>query len=232
MVDTHRTADLQSLLSRVYDAPSDRRLALSRKQRFGIAAALTWAVLHLCDTPWLSKSVNDDEIHIFLQSQSGTSPSDLANHPYLSYDFLPTPKPVSPTQTRAESHAAEFQSNQILNMTLFTLAIRLIELGLNRPFSQLRQEYQNSAAGGTPPANPTIVDDFKVAEQQIWELYHDPGRVYADAADRCLRFLFPGPARMNTFEYGSFRNTFFADVVAPVQATFELIPGSCAQILF
>jgi hypothetical protein len=121
-------------------------------------------------------------------------------------------------------------------MTLFTLAIRLIELGLNRPFSQLRQEYQ-SAAGGTtsgdqPPANPTVVYDFKIAEQQIWELYHDPGRVYADAADRCLRFLFPGPARMNTFEHGSFRSTFFVDVVAPVQATFELIPGSCAHILF
>ncbi|KAF2877445.1 hypothetical protein BDV95DRAFT_559300 [Massariosphaeria phaeospora] len=235
--DTTRPVHLQSLLSRAYDAPTNRRLALSRKQRFGIAAALTWAVLHLCDSPWLGKSVNNDEIHVFFDNRPKMTSSGLSNHPYLSYDFCLNPQnPTSPLETTTQT--AQFQNKQIRNMTLFTLAIRLIELGLNRPFSQLRHEF--SQAGATDATNPTIqpspnstiVDDFEIAECQILELYLDPGKAYADAADRCLRFLFPGPAAMNTFEYSSFRSTFFADVVAPVQATFELIPGSCDQIAF
>ncbi|ORY08200.1 hypothetical protein BCR34DRAFT_13749 [Clohesyomyces aquaticus] len=241
--DRKRVIHLHSLLTRKIDTATNQRLALHRKQRFGIAAALSWAVLHLCDSPWLGTTLDTEDINMFLEN--GSSSPILSTHPYLSHNFQPqtssAPLPMAPTgsQIPPASKAAQFQSNQIRNMTLFTFAIRLIELGRNLSFEQIRQEYHASSAStlAQPQAqsaqnNPTnLIDDFEVAEYQIRELYLDPGKGYADAVDRCLRFLFPGPANMNTFQYKSFRSTFFADVVAPIQATYELIPGSCASLI-
>ncbi|TAQ89816.1 hypothetical protein B7494_g1857 [Chlorociboria aeruginascens] len=216
---------------------------LTRKQRFGIAAALAWAVLHLCDSPWLGKNLNEDDIQFFLEGQTGAASKCLSSNPYLSCSFSSpttntgssyiapislTTTPSSPTDPPIASQSSKFGSNQIRNTMLFTFSIRLIELGLNRSFTQLRQEYTTPRS--QPATNATVVGDFKIAEDQIRELYLDPGKIYANAADRCLKFLFPGPEDMNTFEHSSFRSTFFADVVAPIQATFDLIPGSCSPI--
>jgi hypothetical protein len=82
----------------------------------------------------------------------------------------------------------------------------------------------------SPSSDATLVDDYDVAQYQIGELMLDAGIFYAYAVDRCLRFVFPGSAALNTFEQSAFRKTFFADVVAPIQASFELIPGSLSQI--
>jgi len=233
-----RTVHLNALLSRTLDIIPKRRLALARKQRFGIAAALTWSVLHLCDSPWLGKTLKNDEIQLFLESQADTNSDCLSNNPYMSYKFsLPPsapgtqPTPPSPPPTESET----FQSNQIRNMTLFTLAIRLIELGQNKPFSKIKADYQSSMNVADTDAaqvgnSATTANDFEIAKSQIEELYLDPGMAYGNATDRCLRFLFPGPEEKNTFDYPSFRLTFFTDVVAPVQATFELIPGSCYEL--
>jgi hypothetical protein len=234
---------LNTLLSRTSDITLNRRLALARKQRFGIAAALTWSVLYLCDSPWLGKALKNDEIQLFLESQGDTNSDCLSNNPYLSYKFSlppsapgPLPAEASPPPTESE----KFQSNQIRNMTLFTLAIRLIELGQNKSFNKIKADYWSSmnvpdadatdAGAAQVGNNATTADDFEIAKSQITELYLDPGMAYGNATDRCLRFLFPGPEEKNTFDYPSFRRTFFTDVVAPVQATFELIPGSCSEL--
>jgi hypothetical protein len=68
------------------------------------------------------------------------------------------------------------------------------------------------------------VGDFDIAKALIVELALDPGRTFADAVDRCLRFLFPGPEHLNNFSEPSFRKTFFEEVVAPIQATYEMTP--------
>ena len=232
---TKRTAHLNALLSRAIDATTNRKLALSRKQRFGVAAALTWAVLHLCDSPWLKKTLNNEEIHMFLDNQSGATLTKVSNHPYISCDFHPTSANPS-TPTPAPPPTAQFQSNQVPNAFFFTLGIRLIELGRNLPFAQIRQEYNTSLAATTSPnppsaQAPSTIDDYEVAKAQYDELCLDPGPTYANAVDRCLKFLFPGNAAMHTFEYGEFRKMFFEDVVAPTQATFELIPESYTQLV-
>ena len=233
-----RTVHLNALLSRASDIIINRRVALARKQRFGIAAALAWSVLHLCDSPWLGKTLKSDEIQLFLESQTDTNSNYLSNNPYLSYNFSLPPSAPGSQAAAANSPPTEsenFQSNQIKNMTLFTLAIRLIELGQNKPFNKIRSEYRGSmevtnSSGVQAGNNATIADDFEIAESQITELYLDPGKVYGNATDRCLKFLFPGPDDQNTFDYRDFRRAFFAGVVAPVQATFELIPGSCSEL--
>lgn len=234
---TKRITHLHSLLSRTIDATTNRKLALSRKQRFGVAAALTWAVPHLYGSPWLAKTLNNEGIHMFLENQNGATTSNILDHPYISYDFHPTPSNPG-TPAPAPPPSVQFQSNQIPNPLFFTLGIRLIELGRNLPFPQIRQEYNTSLAATSspnpPPAQaqtPTAIDDFEIAKAQYDELCLDPGPTYANAVDRCLKFLFPGNAATHTFEDGKFRKMFFEDVVAPTQATFELIPGSYSQLV-
>lgn len=235
-----RTVRLHALLSRVADQVTNRRLALARKQRFAIAAALAWAVLHLCDSPWLKDALNDEDIHLFLEQENGAPVPRLSTHPYISCSFA-VPPAGSGSPVSNMSSSAQFQNLQAKNMTLYSLAICLIELGLNRPFSRIRQEYHASIVPSpTTPVQPNtgpnpntaaLIDDFDVAKHQITELILDVGTSYGHAVDRCLRFLFPGPAAMNTFEHRSFRSTFFADVVAPIQTTFELIPGTYSEVL-
>jgi hypothetical protein len=223
---------LHDVLKRTVDQTTNWRLGLDRKQRFGVATALTWAVLHLCESPWLEETLRDEDIYFFIEQEIGKPLPRLSNHLYLSHSFqLPISKSVPPAHAVTQTQTSTFQSKQIQNIALYSLAIRLIELGLNKPFDKIRSEYQvaTSSEPSAQPNNP--LDDFDVAKYQISELYLDPGMSYGNAVDRCLRFLFPGPPQHNTFQFSSFRSTFFADVVAPIQATFELIPWSASQIV-
>ncbi|KAL5370918.1 hypothetical protein DPSP01_014590 [Paraphaeosphaeria sporulosa] len=218
------TINLDSLLLRKRSPITDREILLRRKQRFGIAAALTSAVLHLCDSNWMGKTIENDNIQLFLESRTG-SPS-LSRNPYLLCNFHSSSSGASQAQQTPKDN---FQSKQIQNRTLFTLAVRLLELGLNKPFSKLRHEYSSFAVsnpGAEPPHadDSNVVGDFDIAKALIVELALDPGRTFADAVDRCLRFLFPGPEHLNNFSEPSFRKTFFDEVVAPIQATYEMTP--------
>lgn len=222
--DIKHTIQLQSILDRAVDHTTNRRYALGRKQRFGIATALVWAVLHLCDSPWLEEVIHNDAVHLFLE-QDGHDIPHLSFHPYLSHNFLTSPQKSGGNVFTT----AQFQKQQIQNITLYTLAIRLIELGTNKSFEKLRREYNASFPSSTAPTTP--LDDYDVAKWQIEELSLDPGPSYAGAVEKCLRFIFPGPTAMQTFEHKSFRSTFFDHVIAPIQATYELIPASSFQVV-
>lgn len=220
--------DLQTLLSRQRDQITNQRLRLNRKRRFAVASALAWAVLHLCDSPWLDEILSADNIRFFLEQQNGSGAPELSNHPYLAHAFkLSESDPTAAGKRSSQNNA--FYNKQVENITLYTLAIRLIELGRDKTLAQLRQEY-HLITGEAIKADPDILDDFDVAKFHIRELELDPGIAYSHAVDRCLRFIFPGSADTNTFEHRPFRSMFFSDVVAPIQATYELIPGSLSQV--
>ncbi|PVH93566.1 hypothetical protein DM02DRAFT_676759 [Periconia macrospinosa] len=227
-VPERRPIDLQALLSRQRDQTTHQRLRLNRKRRFAVASALTWAVLHLCDSPWLGQILTGDNIRFFLEQEDQSNTPQLSSHPYLAHAFK-VPGTDSQDEGNNTSHRDQFYSKQVQNITLYTLAIRLIELGRDMSLPQLRREYMTITSDASK-AEPDILDDFDVAKFHIRELELDPGIAYSHAVDRCLRFIFPGSADANTFENKSFRSMFFSDVVAPVQATYELIPGSCSQV--
>ncbi|PVI03054.1 hypothetical protein DM02DRAFT_588552 [Periconia macrospinosa] len=212
--DTKRTVALPMLLRKEVDQPTNQKLGLDWKQRFRIAAALVWGVFHLCDSPWLKESLNDEMIHFFLDQNQATNSPCLSGQPYLSYNFHRS-QSNSTSQPFEGSSSAQFQSNQIRSLMLYTLAIRLIELGRNKPFAKLRNQYQNINT-------PTACDDYKVAEHQIDELRLDSGSFYAGAVECCLRFGSLERVSMNTFENKSFSKSFFDGIVAPIQATLEL----------
>ena len=182
-------------------------LALSAKQRYGLAAALAWAILHFSCTPWLDDTWDGEQVNVFLES-TAAGREHLSRNPCISYLFEThaTLSALTPTD--------HFNSNQIRNKTLFALGILLIELCINKSFEEFRQQ------GDTGSSATTILDDLKIAESKIDEVYNQAGDSYGYAVQRCLRCEFPGRDITKKFEFSTFRRHFYNNVVAPVQATY------------
>ena len=183
-------------------------LDLSAKKRYGLAAALAWAILHFSCTPWLDDSWDGDQVNVFLENTTAGKEQHFSRNPYISYLF--ETHSTSSTLTPAD----RFNSNQIRNKTLFALGILLIELCINRSFEEFRQQ------GDTGSTATTMLDDFKIAESKIDEVYNQAGDSYGYAVQRCLRCEFPGRDITKNFEFSTFRRHFYNNVVAPVQATY------------
>lgn len=220
---------LGSLLSSSEQQRQSDILLLSRKQRLGIAAAVTWAALYLCGTPWLGSNWNGkDDVQVFLetQRQQHRRTAVLATHPGISYVFrsescqeMATPK----------SDTVGFQTRLIPNKALFTLGILLLELCLGKTFEQIHREAKTrvnnmgpltenadeKSSERPPPSEYDITTDF------IDQVYLSEGDLYGDAIRRCLRCEFPGRDVTKDFIFQPFRKHFLEGVVAPVQATFE-----------
>lgn len=226
-----RTVLLPKLLRREVDEVTQKKFCIDWKQQLRLASALVWAVLHLCDSPWLRESLKEDDIHFFLRDDQGANSPVLSLHPYVTHNFCSSPSTTDPPNDQ-DSMGLQFPSNQIQHIMLFTLAIRLIEIGLNKPFSRLQQKFQNATT--TPPNAPqsgppiasdsptTTCDDYKIAQLQIDKLGLKMGKFYAGAVESCLRFGSLERVPMNTFENSSFLKTYFDAVVAPIQAIMEL----------
>jgi hypothetical protein len=242
---------LASLLGNKSSTAKHKMLKMSRKQRFGVAAATSWAVLHLCGSPWFNGVFDKKDILI---SKYGKAKADTTsvNSPLLSYVFDEESQQAPPSANATQSPVDTFQSSQIRNRTLFALGILLIELCLNHPFEDIRKQWagQNhastsasagddlsidSASAATAADEPplfglSIADDYEIANAQADNVYLEAGDSYGYAVQRCLRCEFAGRDVTKNFEFAQFRRHFFNGVVAPVQATFAMLPGSCAAL--
>ena len=244
-----RTVPLPTLLRHEIDPVSQRKFGLDWKQQFKTAAALAWAVLNLCGSPWLKDDsiLNDDEIHFFLEQQTINKAPEVSAYPYLLHYFSSSQSAANPPGSNLN---AQFQKNQVQNQTLFALAVRLIELALNKSFAELRQVSAAPAAASSNPTTPlqttssnlsTVAPppaihasaapvisapstcmDYMIAQQELEEVGKRMGQFYKGAVESCLRFGQLDRIPMNTFENSSFLKSFFDAVVAPIQATLEL----------
>ncbi|KAI0098655.1 hypothetical protein GGR51DRAFT_537941 [Nemania sp. FL0031] len=113
---------LKSLISLSYSTAGklNPMRSLSRKQRYGIAAAIAWSVLHLGDTPWLGEFWSERQANLFLEKNRETGRPD-APKPYLSYIFSPTPAPL-------EKRASSEFDDVIPNKVIFALGVILVQL--------------------------------------------------------------------------------------------------------
>lgn len=96
---------------------------------------------------------------------------------------------------------------------------------MNRAFPALRGELQ-----GTPGPTGTVPSTDEDIDECLEEVYDEAGDEYGYAVQRCLRCEFPGPDRQKTFQHAPFRTHFFRGVVAPVQATFEMISNPMVAV--
>lgn len=215
----HAHLELISLRNLLLARHLPRVLKLSRKQRFGIAAATAWGVLHLSHSPWLPETWQKDEIQLFLENCAG--PRVLFEQtPCLASMFHKGTSKESRIDPKNLSQALGdlFQFKFVRNKTLLALGVFLIELGFNQSFEELRKQSLKYAEGHAPSA----LDDYELAIELADDLDLDAGSLYGDAIRRCLRCEFPGRDATKTFEYIPFRQQFFNFVVAPVQVTFDL----------
>ncbi|KAJ5727675.1 hypothetical protein N7493_005495 [Penicillium malachiteum] len=185
-------------------------LLLSTKQRYGIAASVAWSVLHLSGSSWFNDHWDYRQVNIFLE-KTHAGHEVLSRHPCSSYIFSPNAK------ITAEDFAEENLRNLIPNRTIFSLGIFLIELCINKRFA---------AAGGDNTVSPSLLDDYQAALGHLDEVYRLAGDPYGYAAERCVKFSFQGRDLYKQFSFSQFRQQFYDTVVAPVQATYLLFPGS------
>lgn len=201
---------LKFLFSNEQSAPKRSvSLPLSAKQRLGIAASVVWAVLHLGNSPWLGDQWDQNQLSIFVEKSPDNGES-LSRYPCASHIF---PSPSALKQPRTDN-----LKHYIPNKTVFTLGIVLIELGLNKPFSALRQD-----ADATMPTS--LLNDYETALSHLDEVYRLVGDSYGYAAERCIKFSFQGRDVCKDFDFEHFREQFYEAVVAPVQATYLMFPG-------
>ncbi|KAJ5716892.1 hypothetical protein N7488_002538 [Penicillium malachiteum] len=184
-------------------------LLLSTKQRYGIAASVAWSVLHLSGSSWFNDHWDYGQVNLFLE-KTHAGHEVLSRHPCSSYIFSPNAK------ITAEVFAEENLRNLIPNRTIFSLGIFLIELCTNKRF----------AAAGGDNTGSSLLDDYQAALGHLDEVYRLAGDPYGYAAERCVKFSFQGRDLYKQFSFSQFRQQFYDTVVAPVQATYLLFPGS------
>jgi hypothetical protein len=203
---------LKSLFSSHKQSTQQRNpcLSLSTKQRYGIAASIAWSVLHLSGSPWFGDRWDQKQVSIFLEKNLGGR-EVLSRYPCSSYIF-------SPPATREELTTNDFK-HLIPNRIVFALGIFLIELCISKSFAEIRQ-----ASEGATPAS--LLDDYQAALSNLDEVYRLAGDSYGYAAERCVKFSFPGRDLYKDFDFSQFRQQFHNTVVAPVQATYLMFPDS------
>jgi len=203
---------------------------LSRKDRYALAAAASWAVLYLAGSPWIAPDWSGhEELQMLFENHQAP---ELRHHPTISSLFKKASGqpvyPSAPTINPPIAHQLDqLRSSLIRNRTLFSLGIILIELCLNRSFDQLRQEIQADSFSASLGVKP---DDYEIADALMQRVYLEAGDFYGYAVQRCLRCEFPGRDISKSFEFEQFRKDFFSYVVAPVQATFSLLPSTFALL--
>ncbi|KAI8632050.1 hypothetical protein F5Y19DRAFT_422953 [Xylariaceae sp. FL1651] len=191
---------LKSLIS-LGDSPAGKRnplQSLSAKQRYGIAAAIAWSVLHLGETPWLGESWSEKQANLFFEKNRHSGAPD-SPRPYLSYIFSTSPIP--------QEHPSSEFDELIPNKVIFALGVILVELCI--------MDWKPGS----------LIEDYRTAVSRLDEVRRIAGSAYGDAAERCIKFSFPGRDMYKKFEVLEFRKQFYNDVVAPVQAAYYLMPG-------
>ncbi|KAK6834322.1 hypothetical protein PG987_009016 [Apiospora arundinis] len=188
-------------------------MPLSRRDRFSLAAAATWA--------WDAKP----ELYLLSEHHSCT----WRHYPSLSSILQKSLHPEASSAVDEKLEPSDPFPTLVHNKTLFALGVLLIELCLGKPFEQLRREYHygslSAAFGMGIPVN-----DYEIANQYVDKVYLEAGDFYGHAVQRCIRCEFPGRDITKNFQFEQFRRDFFSYVIAPVQTTYALLPSSVASL--
>jgi hypothetical protein len=202
---------------------------MSAKKMYNIAAAMCWAVLHLSGGSWLNNQW-DDQTKI-LQERTQAGRDILSDHPCISC-FLPAPQ--TPKATLQNTTEREF-SHLIPHPAIFRLGLMLIELCLEKNFSEVQDiegsvgassSFNSETAASSSPAAVPADYMYKAAIANLEEVRSRAGESYGDAVERCIKFVFRGPEKTRDFDLPNFRREFYEVVVAPVQATYLMMPGA------
>ncbi|KKP04991.1 hypothetical protein THAR02_02928 [Trichoderma harzianum] len=174
---------------------------LSAKRRYGIAASLAWAVLYLSGSPWLSHGLDRRKVKLFLQQKQANGYISLSEKVYLSCIISKTsfPSPASSSTSLDQTTPKNL---------IFELGILLIELAVNRSFSQ-------------ESLSAILQHDYRPLKHYLDRVELEAGIYYFNAAQRCVYSVFLADQEQMDFDLDKFQHEFYSTVVAPLQATYE-----------
>lgn len=126
------TIDLNDLLSNYQDT-------MSRRFRFGLALQLSYAVLQFFSTPWINTNWSWKDFSVSVNIDQRRNDARL----YITHHFYSSRRQVSKSKTQAAMFIGLWAV--VGEETLTRLGFALIELGLGKRLSELRQD------GSIPP---------------------------------------------------------------------------------
>ncbi|KAK0630476.1 hypothetical protein B0T17DRAFT_636598 [Bombardia bombarda] len=206
---------------------------LHQKQRFFVAAAVSLGLLFFCDSDWMEEGWDGkDHVQLFTEGDMAHESGIVTISPTLSciLNSAPRSSPQARGEERPISDEERFQRHQILNKDPFVLGILLIELCLNKTFEQLCRPYRDDSDSRFSSSGATAVGDYEIALMLKDDVILDAGDLYGHAVERCLRCQFPGRDVTKRLSFQQFRTEYFEQVVAPVYATYDTIPGSLEEL--
>jgi hypothetical protein len=200
--DSFDMVSLHDLLVRKHNSTS---LSIANRQR--LAAALALGLLHLYDTPWLTKQWGHREITFF--SNGGHI---LVEHPFISTPLDSMSIQCSPVTYFAPSAA-------IRNESLFALGILLIELCLHRSFNELLLPADFNADG-----TKHATTEYCAALRLLETLPGEASVEYVGVTRQCIECKFnQGPASLDN---NLFREALYDNVVAVLQDEASRFAGA------
>ena len=184
---------------------------LSWKQRLLIAVTLASSVLQLHQSPWLTESWDNGDIHV-LSSGVDQFRRPVINHACVSRSF--ETQANSRIVGTTDSAANKFLGHLIINKSLFALGIVLIELCLNKTFAELCVD---ECLISNVSAEPNIADVYFRAIRLSEIVFDEAGSDYGYVVQRCLRCEFRIQDSRKQLDVNAFRDLVFEGVVAPLE---------------
>lgn len=174
---------------------SESRMKL--KERRALAVVLAHAILHYCESPWVSDDWNKEHVNFFATIKG----PDLMR-PYLSTQFEPTS--TSPVETSDNFYRHP-------NPALLSLGILLLELYLSKPIESLWE--MDDTENGMEGINTNWITAEKLLDKMGDDLYEG----YRNAIQACLKIDYVGVEDSMSLDDEGFRKLVFERVVIPLE---------------
>jgi hypothetical protein len=180
---------------------SESRLKLKLKESRILAVVLAHAILHYCESPWLSNNWNKEHVNFF----ATTMGPDLMR-PYLVTQF----EPLSETAEEASGNMYSHPSPALLS-----LGILLLELYMAKPIESLWEE--DDMENGMEGINTNWITAEKLLEKMGDDLYEG----YRSAIQACLNVDYVGTEDSFSLDDEGFRKLVYERVVVPLEDELE-----------
>ncbi|KND87724.1 Intracellular serine protease [Tolypocladium ophioglossoides CBS 100239] len=196
--------------------------AFTEKTKRILAVLLSYAVLHLHDTPWLQSTWNSSDILFFR-----TSASEIPLRPFLQTRLPGTGEDGSKldehAQQSGEWNEDEFDPDDLMQHpcpTIVTLAIMLMEVYFMTPFDHLARRLNVEVGGGDSSCFTRFLDASMVFEACRNEIPENFQFLYA--VERCLNPAIWEDEDGSRLDSQALRSRIYEEVVRPLENDLSL----------
>jgi hypothetical protein len=197
--------------------------AFTDKTRRILAVLLSYAVLHLQDTPWLQPTWSSSDILFFR-----TKDSEIPLRPFLQTRLLRTESPgLKPDDAQARGYDVEdeFDSddfdpdNQMQHPcpTIVTLAIMLMEVYFVTPFDEIARQKNVEVA-----KDASSLTTYIAASEIFEHCRNDMPDLFVYAVEKCLDRATWEDEESNRLDSHALRSKIYEEVVMPLENDLRL----------